>query len=480
VAPGKVIVSPAEIKDTETKDTEIKDTETKDAETKDTASQKDATKESLSNDSSPKESATKREIEVEIPVADVNRQTESLIQKYQKVARIPGFRRGHVPASIIRQRFSEEIKTDMVEALIPRFFRQEAERLSLHPVSQPRVTDLHLHDGEPLRFKASFEVLPEIKLEGYKELRAEKPDITVSEADVDQALADLRERHATFNPVEDRALADGDFAQVSLDGNPKVDESKAGDAKAAEGQPVHMDEVLVEIAGQNTMPEFTEHLRGAVVGDERTFDVNYPEDTQDKRLAGKTFTYVVKVQAIKTKSLPELNEEFAKHLGEFQTVDDIRKAIREQMESERKHQAEHDAKEKLVVELIQRNDFEVPDSLIEQQIDIRLERGLRALAAQGLTAEQVKKMDLTRLRAGQRDQAIHDVKAALLLERVAEEENVQVSDEELNRELEALARQSKQTSEAIRARLTQDGGLDRIRTRIRNEKTLEFLYHQSA
>jgi len=151
----------------------------------------------------------------------VNRQTESLIQKYQKVARIPGFRRGHVPASIIRQRFSEEIKTDMVEALIPRFFRQEAERLSLHPVSQPRVTDLHLHDGEPLRFKAAFEVLPEIKLEGYRELRADKPEIAVSEEDVEKALADVRERHATFNPVEGRALADGDFAQVSLDGNPK-------------------------------------------------------------------------------------------------------------------------------------------------------------------------------------------------------------------------------------------------------------------
>jgi len=150
------------------------------------------------------------------------------------------------------------------------------------------------------------------------------------------------------------------------------------------------------------------------------------------------------------------------------------------MESERKHRAEHEAKEKLVKELIQRNDFEVPDSLIEQQIDIRLERGLRALAAQGLTAEQMKKMDLPRLRAGQRDQAVHDVKAALLLERVAEEENIQVSDEEFDRELEALARQSKQTSEAVRARLTRDGGLDRIRARIRNEKTLEFLYHQSA
>jgi trigger factor len=422
-----------------------------------------------------KESATKREIEVEIPVADVNRQTDTLIQKYQKMARIPGFRRGHVPASIIRQRFSEEIKTDMVEALIPRFFRQEAERLSLHPVSQPRVTDLHLHEGEPLRFKAAFEVLPEIRLEGYKELRADKPEIAVSEADVEQSLGDVRERHATFNPIEGRGLADGDFAQVSLDGNPKT-----GVGTTEDGQPVHMDEVLVEIAGQNTMPEFTENLRGTSPGDERTFDVRYPEDTQDKRLAGKTFTYVVKVQAIKQKSLPELNEEFAKQLGEFQTIDDVRKTIREQMESERKQQAEHEAKDKLVGELIQRNEFEVPESLIEQQIDIRLERGLRALAAQGLTAEQMKKMDLPRLRAGQRDQAVHDVKAALLLERVAEEENIHVSDEELSQELEALAKQSKQTSEAVRARLTRDGGLDRIRTRIRNEKTLEFLYHQSA
>jgi trigger factor len=438
-------------------------------------------------ESATKESTTKREIQVEVPVAEVNRQTDTLIQKYQKVARIPGFRRGHVPASIIRQRFSEEIKTDMVEALVPRFFRQEAERLSLHPVSQPRVTDLHLHDGEPLRFKAAFEVLPEIKLEGYKELRADRPEIAVSEADVEQALSDLRERHASFNPIEGRALADGDFAQVSLDGNPKAEtksaqksEQKSGEAKSGEGQPVHMDEVLVEIAGKNTMPEFTEHLRGASAGDEKTFDVNYPQDTQDKRLAGKTFSYTVKVQSIKQKSLPELNDEFARQLGEFQTVDDLRKTAREQMESERKHEAERAAKEKLVGELIQRNDFEVPDSLIEQQIDIRIERGLRALAAQGLTSEQMKKLDLSRLRGAQREQAIHDVKAALLLERVAEEENIQVGEEEFDRELESLARQSKQTSEAVRARLTRDGGLDRIRTRIRNEKTLEFLYHQSA
>ena len=424
--------------------------------------------------------STKREIEVEIPAAEVVRQTETLIQKYQKVARIAGFRRGHVPASIIRQRFSEEIKTDVVEALVPRYFRQEAERLGIHPVSQPRVTDLHVHDGEPMRFKAAFEVLPEIKLEGYKELRADKPEIAVSDSEVEQALADLREQHAKFDPIEGRALAEGDFAQASLDGHPKAGQTKTAEGTADDGQPVHMDEVLVEIGGKNTMPEFTEHLRGANAGDERTFDVNYPEDAQDKRLSGKTFTYTVKVGAIKKKILPELNEEFAKQFGEFSNIDELRQRIRQQMESERKHEAEHKAKDKLVEELIQRNEFEVPESLIEQQIDIRLERGLRALAAQGFSAEHMKKMDLPRLRAGQREQAIHDVKAALLLEKIAEAENVQVSDEEMDAEVDSLAKQTKQTAETIRTRLTRDGGLDRIRTRIRNEKTLEFLYHQSA
>src|SRR5258708_7771318 len=415
-------------------------------------------------------SATKREIEVEIPAQEVTRQTEVLIQKYQKVARLPGFRVGHVPASIIKQRFSEEIKTDVVEALVPRYFNQETERLGMHPVSQPRVTDLHVHDGEPLRFKAAFEILPDVKAEGYKELRADKPVITVTDEDVEQAIADLQERAAKFDPVEGRALAEGDFAQVSLDGIPKEEE----------GQPVHMDEVLVEIGGKNTMPEFTEHLTGANVGDERTFDVQYPDDSQDQRLAGKTLTYAVKVQAIKHKVLPELNEEFAKQLGEFATIDDVRKRIRLQIDSERTHQAEHEAKDKLVAELVRRNEFEVPDSLIERQIDIRLERGLRALAAQGLTAEQMKKMDFQRLRAGQRDQAIQDLKASLLLEKVADEEKVDVSDAEMDREVDALAQQAKQTTEAVRARLTRDGGLDRIPTRIRNEKTIDLLYRQSA
>jgi trigger factor len=423
---------------------------------------------------SPTETATttKREIEVEVPFEEVSRETDTLIQKYQKLARIPGFRRGHVPVSIIRQRFSQEIQNDVVDALIPKYFRKETERLGLFPVSQPRVTDLHAHEGKPLHFKASFEVMPEIKVEGYKELRAEHPEITVTDEEVEQSLKSLQEQKATFSPIEGRAIEDGDYAQASLDGTPKE--------PASEAKPVHMDDVLVEIGGKNTMPEFTENLRGANAGEERTFDVNYPEDFSDERLRGKVFSYKVKINAIKQKSLPELNDDFAKELGEFQTVDEVRQRIQEGMANERRVAAEREAKDKLLTELIRRNEFEVPEALVEHQVDIRLERGLRALAAQGLSSEHMKKMDLPRLRAGQRDQALQEVKAALLLEKIADEEKIAVSDDEINGEIEALAKQTKQTAEAIRARLTRDGALDRIRNRIRNEKALEFLYRQSA
>jgi trigger factor len=419
---------------------------------------------------------TKREISVEIPAAEVARETEQQIQRYQKSARLPGFRAGHVPASIIRQRFGEGLKNDVAEALIPKYFRREAEKQGLIPVSQPRVTDLHIHDGEPLTFKASFEVLPEIQVEGYKDLRADKPEITVSDEDVEQALTSVREQHATYATVEGRALAEGDFAQASMDGKPK-DGQDVADAKA---NPVHMDDVLIEIGGKNTVPEFSQNLTGASAGDERTFDVSYPDDISDKRLAGKTFVYTVKVNGIKQKSLPELNDDFAKELGEFTSLDLVRKQVRENMEAEKRRTAEHEAKDKLVAELVKRNDFEVPESLVDRQIDLRLERGLRALAAQGMKMEDLKKMDLPRLRAGQRDQAVQDVKSSLLLERIADLEKIEVGDEEVNREVESLAQQSKQSPETVRARLTQDGGLDRIRIRIRSEKTLNFLYHQSA
>lgn len=436
---------------------------------------------SLTTETTPTETTTsevsnpcQRELSIEIPADVVKAETDNLVSRYQKLANIPGFRKGKVPGAIVRQRFAEEIKSDVVEALVPRYFRDEAKKQNLSPVSQPRVTDLHIHEGEPLRFKASFEVMPDFQVAPYEDIRVTTLDTNVSDEEVQTALNNLRDQQATFTAVEeDRPLQEGDFAVASFKGTPKETD--------ADSKPVEVDEIMVEIGGQNTIPEFTENLRGVKSGEQRTFDVKYADDFADKRLAGKTLTYEVTVKGIKTRTVPELNDEFAKELSaDFNTVDDLRTRLRENMQAERQHEAEHQGKDKLVEELLQRNDFPVPDALVNDQVDLRLERGLRALAAQGMRTEDMKSMDFERLRAGQRDAALREVKAALILDRIAEQEKIEVPDEEIEHELESLATQSKQTLEQVRTRLTENGGLDRIRHRIRNEKTLDSLYRRSA
>jgi trigger factor len=435
-----------------------------------------------------------REISVDIPADTVSGELESFVARYQKMARVPGFRRGKTPPSLVRRRFADELKQEVVESLVPKYFREEVQRQGLAPISQPRIVDFHFEDGEPLRFKAVFEVMPAIEVAPYSDLKAEKSNIAVTEDEVERELQSLRERQASYNSVEeDRGLQDGDFAQASFTGTP-IDKNESGlvdpagnpvassqsEAKPTDAQPVHMDDVLVDIGGTNTLPEFSENLRGAKAGEERTFTINYPEDSQDKRLAGKTLQYKVQIKAIKQKQVPELNDDFAKELGEFKSVDELRARIREQLESQKRHEIEHAAKDKLVEELVNRNSFPIPDSLVEQQVTSRLERGFRALAAQGMRTEDMRKMDFGRLRAAQRDAAVREVKASLILEKIADQEKIEASDSELDAEVERFAQQSRQPVETVRKKLTEEGALERMRERIRNEKTLDFLYQRSA
>ncbi|HET8890250.1 MAG TPA: trigger factor [Candidatus Angelobacter sp.] len=451
----------------------------------------------------PMDPACKREISVEIPADVVARQQEALVQQYSKQARIPGFRKGKVPASMVRNRFSSEITSDVVEHLVPQYFREAVIKGGFRPVSQPHIYGLEFTPGEPIKFKAAFEVLPEFELGDYKAIRVEKPEIAVTEEQIDAELAKVQERQASFDPVnDDRGAENGEFVQVSFEARPKGladDEPEAAEAEpktaeaadakdtATEGteqkdaaQPVQMEEVLVEIGGANTIPEFTEHLSGAKAGEERSFEVSYPEDFYDKRLAGMTFDYKVKVNAIKKKALPELNDDFAKELSpDFQTLDDLRQRFRENMEAELKHKAEHDAKDKLIEELIAKHDFPVPRSMVEHQIDLRLERGLRALAAQGMKTEDMRRMDFGRLRAGQEEFAKKEVKSSVLLAKIAIKENIQVSDEELEREIEAMAAQMQQPVEQVKKRLTEDNAVERLRDRMRSEKALNLLYTNS-
>jgi len=399
----------------------------------------------------------------------------------------------------VRNRFSSEITSDVVEHLVPQYFREAVVKGGYRPVSQPHIYGLEFTPGEPIKFKAAFEVLPEFDLGDYKAIKVEKPDVTVTDEQIDHEIKLLQEKQASFDPVdEERGAENGEFVQVSFEARPKnladdepeaeSDEEKTAEAKAAESpdqkdaaaQPVQMEEVLVEIGGANTIPEFTKNLAGAKAGEERSFEVSYPEDFYDKRLAGMVFDYKVKVNAIKKKALPELNDEFAKELSpDFQNLGDLKQRFRENMEHELKHKTEHEAKDKLIEELLAKHDFPVPRSMVEHQIDLRLERGLRALAAQGMKTEDMRRMDFGRLRAGQEEFAIKEVKSSVLLAKIAIKENIQVSDEELNNEIEAMAAQMQQPVEEVRKRLTEDNAVERLRDRMRSEKALNLLYSNS-
>jgi trigger factor len=235
---------------------------------------------------------------------------------------------------------------------------------------------------------------------------------------------------------------------------------------------------MLEVNGSNTLPAFTEALRGAKAGQELKFELSYPEDFGEKRLAGKTVAYDVTVKGIKKRVAPELNDDFAKELGDYSSYEDFLTKFRENLQAEKEHRTENETRERLMQALSERFQFPVPESLVQQQIDVRLERGLRALAGQGMREEDMKRLDFARLRAAQRDSATNEVKSVLILDHIADAENIGVSEEEINQELELLALRLREPLDTLRVRLTQDGSIARIREQIRRDKTAKLLYER--
>lgn len=419
-----------------------------------------------------KKNPCEREVLVEVPAENVAREWKSTVLRFQKNANIPGFRSGKVPTALIRTKFAQEIKSEVLERLVPPAFRDETEKQDLTPIGQPQVVELELDENKPLRFKAIFEIMPPFEVTGYNEIKVAREPIEVAEEEVQKTVDGLREQNATYlNVDEDRVIADGDYASISF----KSTSQEEG------AEPVEMNDVLVEVGGDNTQPDFTSNLRGAKPGETRSFDVTYAQDFPDQRLAGKTLHYDIEVKGIKTKSVPELGDEWVKDLAQenMSTVDDLRARIREGIEHEKKHQAEHKIKEQLLQQLTEKFPIDVPTALVENSISQRLERGLRSLVSQGLRAEDIKRMDMSKLREGQRDSALRDVRANLLLEKIADLENVEISEEELNSEIAGAAEQSKQNPLLLRKQLEESNGLDGLRHQMRCDRALDLLYQRS-
>ncbi|QEE31322.1 trigger factor [Terriglobus albidus] len=425
-----------------------------------------------------------REISVEAPVEAVDAAFDKVVRKFQKQARIPGFRPGKVPANVIKRKFAQDVRQEVMEQLVSERFRLALEEQNVNPVSQPQIVELTLFEGQPLKFKAAFEVLPEIDITGYDSVKVAKPSVELTEEEYQSELDRALDSQATIEPVtDDRTLTTGDLAEISFTGEIKPLAQTVGEEgleNVTPSEPITGEDVPVELGGKNTLPAFSDALQGKKPGDELTLEVEYPADFGEPRLAGKTVSYDVKVKAIKKKTLPEQNDELAKQLGDYETWDEFTSKLREHASDRKKHALENEAKEKLVEELIAKFEFPVPESFVQQQIDARLDRGLRALAAQGMKAEDMRKLDFVRLRAAQRDQAVSEVKASLILDKIAATENVEVSDEDVDRELLILSIQSREPLEQLKQRLTSDGGLNRIREQLRREKTGNVLYDKLA
>lgn len=411
-----------------------------------------------------------RELVLDVPAEEVSKAFRGVVRNYQKYARIPGFRPGKVPESVIRRKFATEIRKEVIDGLLPERFNNGVRELGIKPVGQPQVTELTVEEGQPLHVKAVFEYIPEFSIDGYQSVTVEKPSVEVTEEEFQRELTELRESRATIEPVEeDRALVDGDWAQISYSG--KIE----GEPDA---EPIAGQDALVEIGGKDTVEAFNTALRGAKAGQELKAEVIYPADYPEAKLAGKTVAYEVEVKAIKKRNVPELTDEFAKEMGAYENLAELENRIREHMANRKKRSVSAETKDKLMAALIEKFPFPVPESMVQDQVDARLERGLRALAAQGMEPEQMRKLDFTRLRGAQRDGAVAEVKTFLLLDKIAEAENISVSDEDLDRELHMAALQSREPIDALRQRLTEDGGLARIREQMRREKTADVLYER--
>ena len=426
-----------------------------------------------------------REVAVEAPAEEVAKAYKTAIKRYQKLARIPGFRAGKVPESLVRSKFARELREEVLQALVSERFRKAIMEQKLQPMSEPQLLDLQLTDGQPLRFKAAFEVLPEFDVAGYETVRVEKPQTELTEEEFEAELGYLMENQATVETVEEeRALAEGDWAEIQFRGEirplAQTVTAEGVTATSPVEEPIGGDDVLIEIGGKNTLAAFNEALRGSKVGQELKFEVEYPADFGEKKLAGQTVGYDVTVKAIKKKTYPERDAELAKQLGNSESWEDFEKLMRERVGTRKREALEAGARNKMLDDMVERYHFPVPETLVQQRVDARLERGLRALAQQGMKAEDMRKLDFVKLRAAQREQAEREVRASLIVDRIAQIEGVAVSDEELNQDVMLLSMQTREPYETLRERLAKDNGLERLREEMRREKTGHVLYEKLA
>ena len=406
----------------------------------------------------------KKDLAIEVHADEVRDEFNKLYEAYARYAKVPGFRPGHVPRSVVKQRFGKEVKEEALSELLPHALQHAITDHKLHVVGSPEITALSFNEGEPLRFKASVEVVPDFELKEYKGLKVVKRVARVTDEDIEDTINRLREDLAQLVPVEDRPAQDGDYVSVDLIGK-YIEPPEPEDLKA--------NEVVIELGAESVQPEFNEHLRGVKAGDVREFRVVYPGDFDAQGLAGKTLDFTATVTAVRQRELPEADDEFAQEVGEFETLEALRQKLREDLERHYEQQAEMRLRDELTEQLVNAYDFPIPDSLIDKQTSQRLNELVYNMMRSGMSPKSVEKINWEERRAEERIRAVNDVRSALIIGRIAEAEKIRISPSEMDSEVATMAAMSRTSVEDMRARLTKDGGLNSIENRLRFQRALD-------
>jgi len=416
-------------------------------------------------------SPTRKQIDIEIEADAVRQVYDRISDNYAKAATVPGFRPGHAPRAVVRTRYKDQIRTEVLRELLPSAVQNAIGEHKLEALGEP---ELNLDNTEgldqlgqkPITFNVSVEVLPEIKLGEYTGLEIARRTRQVKDEDIDRVIEQLRESSASLQPVEDRGAQVGDTVTANFHGK-FVNEPDA--------EPINVEDVDVVLGGEGVVQEITDNLTGAKPDDEKAFTVEYMSDFSAKGLAGKTIEYTVKVSAVRVKELPELDDEWAQSLGdEVESVADLRVKIRSDLEAQTKNEAEGKMRADLVRKLVEAHQFELPERLIEHQTEHRLESVVRDMVGQGIDPRNPN-LDWDKARDSLKDQAGYDLRGSLLLERIADEEKIEVTQQEIEDEINAIADASKQSPDQVKAILTKQGGERSIAGRLRNRKALDFL-----
>jgi trigger factor len=407
-------------------------------------------------------SETRKNLVVEIDSSTVDAEIDRVARDYTKAARIPGFRPGKVPARVVKQRFRSQILHDVVHELVPRAVDDALRERGLEPLETPDIRDVVVEEGQPLKFTATFDTVPSFDLQPYASLQVRPTQAALQEGAVDETLQALRERAARFEVVEARPVERGDTVVVDL-------VREAG----SESADTHQD-VTIEIGAAANPPGFDDEVVGTTVGETKRFEVRYPDDYEMKELAGTAVNYTVTIKGLKRRVVPELDDEFARDLGEFDTLAALRARVEQDLTREAQQKAERDARGDLLKQLAGWVTFTVPESLIERELDRRIEDFARRLMEQGVDPRKAD-IDWAAFRQAQQEPARDSVASALVLDEVAQREGLTVTESEIEAELARFGERTGRTTAAVRAQLEKDGGISRLATGLRREKAVDFL-----